>query len=225
MKLKPLQSTPRCWVVASLSFHFQDTHPASSTTGAWSKPFSLRILMVFWQVTVGRTVRGADTFKPCSFRFHHLMDREEREGLTQPHMQEICTRREYSLVLHIPGFFHHEVLFTQEALLDHPLVTQELGPWGGKKLRFASSVFTQMKEKHLKAQLTWSDIQHWIAVLILVPFGEQLPCFFKGHHLFIFWELFTMTYYADHITLIGHMRALDVAKKVLNWQMSNFPPE
>lgn len=34
-----------------------------------------------------------------------------------------------------------------------------------------------------------------------------------------------MTYYADHITLIGHMRALEVAKKVLNWQMSNFPPE
>lgn len=33
-----------------------------------------------------------------------------------------------SLSLYIPGFLHHDVLFPQEALLDHPLVIQELGP-------------------------------------------------------------------------------------------------
>uniref|UniRef100_A0A0E9XTZ5 Uncharacterized protein n=1 Tax=Anguilla anguilla TaxID=7936 RepID=A0A0E9XTZ5_ANGAN len=45
--------------------------PDSSTTGAWSKAFSFRIRMVFWQVTVGSTVRGADRFRPCTFWFHH----------------------------------------------------------------------------------------------------------------------------------------------------------
>lgn len=50
------------------------THPASSTTGAWSKPFSFRILMVCWQLTVGRTVSGADRFRLCTFRFHHLAE-------------------------------------------------------------------------------------------------------------------------------------------------------
>lgn len=33
----------------------------------------------------------------------------------------------------IPWFFHHEVLLPQEAFLDHPFVTQELGPWVRKK--------------------------------------------------------------------------------------------
>lgn len=37
--------------------------------------------MVFWQVTVGRTVSGADRFKPCSLRFHHLTDGDKSEGL------------------------------------------------------------------------------------------------------------------------------------------------
>lgn len=36
------------------------TDPDSSTTGAWSKPFSRRISMVCSQVTVGSTVSGAD---------------------------------------------------------------------------------------------------------------------------------------------------------------------
>lgn len=34
---------------------------------------------------------------------------------------------------HTPWFLHHEVLLTQEALLEHPLVTQELGPKEGTK--------------------------------------------------------------------------------------------
>lgn len=37
-----------------------ETDPASLTTGAWSKPFSRRMLMVCSQVTVGSTVSGAD---------------------------------------------------------------------------------------------------------------------------------------------------------------------
>lgn len=34
---------------------------------------------------------------------------------------------------HVPWLVYHDVLLTQEALLDHPLVTQELGPRGGKR--------------------------------------------------------------------------------------------
>lgn len=37
-----------------------ETDPDSSTTGAWSKPFSRRISMVCSQVTVGSTVSGAE---------------------------------------------------------------------------------------------------------------------------------------------------------------------
>lgn len=37
-----------------------ETDPDSSTTGAWSKPFSRRMSMVCSQVTVGSTVSGAD---------------------------------------------------------------------------------------------------------------------------------------------------------------------
>lgn len=36
------------------------TYPDSSTTGTWSNPFSLSISMVFSQVTLGSTVRGAE---------------------------------------------------------------------------------------------------------------------------------------------------------------------
>lgn len=51
-------------------------HPDSFTTGAWSKPFSFKILMVFWHVTVGSTVSGAERFRLCNFRFHHLEEIE-----------------------------------------------------------------------------------------------------------------------------------------------------
>lgn len=37
-----------------------ETDPDVSTTGAWSKPFSRRMVMVCSQVTVGNTVSGAD---------------------------------------------------------------------------------------------------------------------------------------------------------------------
>lgn len=67
-----------------------DTHPDSSTTGAWSKPFSLRILMVFWQVTVGRTVSGAERFRPCTFKFHHLREAKE-EKISQNIQKQIST--------------------------------------------------------------------------------------------------------------------------------------
>lgn len=96
------------------------THPALSTTGAWSKPFSFRILMVCWQLTVGRTVSGADRFRLCTFRFHHLAkqvlsSRCGSNGLGYK-----------SFLKHIPRLLHHDVLLPQEAFLDHPLITQEL---------------------------------------------------------------------------------------------------
>lgn len=68
--LPELKLNNRCF--ALITCKQRHPHPVSSTTGAWSKPFSLRILMVCWQVTVGWTVRGADRFKVCSFKFHHL---------------------------------------------------------------------------------------------------------------------------------------------------------
>lgn len=87
--------------------------------------------MVFWQVTVGRTVSGADRFNPCSFRFHHL----GRQG-------DMCSQREVvffqSQVVkvtkndffgwHVPWFVHHDVFLAQETFLHHPLVAEELRP-------------------------------------------------------------------------------------------------
>lgn len=38
------------------------------------------------------------------------------------------SKNKYSFESHVPWFVHHDVLLTQEALLNHPLVAQELGP-------------------------------------------------------------------------------------------------
>lgn len=128
-----------------------DTHPDSSTTGAWSKPFSLRILMVFWQVTVGRTVSGADRFRPCTFRFHHL-EAEEQKFTKNPELREFH-KYNCPLVLHVPWFVHHNVLFPQEALLNHPLVIQELRPDKSKQInmKFHWNFSRQVTYQHL----TW----------------------------------------------------------------------
>lgn len=62
----------------ALSWGVAETDPDSSTTGAWSKPFSRRIWMVCSQVTVGSTVSGADRFSSWTLWCHHL--REEGAG-------------------------------------------------------------------------------------------------------------------------------------------------
>lgn len=46
--------------VRALDMGEGETDPDLSTTGAWSKPFSRRMVMVCSQVTVGNTVSGAD---------------------------------------------------------------------------------------------------------------------------------------------------------------------
>lgn len=48
------------------------TYPNSLTTGTWSNPLSRRISIVFSQVTVGNTVKGAERHNSWTFRFHHL---------------------------------------------------------------------------------------------------------------------------------------------------------
>lgn len=62
----------------TLSWGVAETDPDSSTTGAWSKPFSRRIWMVCSQVTVGSTVSGADRLSSWTLWCHHL--REEGAG-------------------------------------------------------------------------------------------------------------------------------------------------
>lgn len=64
----------------ALSWGVAETDPDSSTTGAWSKPFSRRIWMVCSQVTVGSTVSGADRLSSWTLWCHHL--REEGAGTT-----------------------------------------------------------------------------------------------------------------------------------------------
>lgn len=57
-------------------------------------------------------------------------ERQTRAHTTRHGAFPVCTTL---FSWHAPWFVHHDVLLAQEALLDHPLVTQELGPRGGKK--------------------------------------------------------------------------------------------
>lgn len=95
---------------------------------------------------MGRTVSGAERFRPCSFRFHHLTDRETNKS--SHHQTWRISRMHYPLLWHVPWFVYYDVLLTQEALLDHPLVTQELGPRGGKK-RTEPTPRSELKRSHL----------------------------------------------------------------------------
>lgn len=77
--------------------------------------------MVCWQLTVGWTVRGADRFRLCTFRFHHLAERDQSRFIFGDEAQML-----QNLIEHLPRLLHHDVLLPEEAFLDHPLVTQEL---------------------------------------------------------------------------------------------------
>jgi hypothetical protein len=48
------------------------THPASSMTGNWSKPFSFIMSMASWHVTVGKTDSGASNLRHPTFSLLHL---------------------------------------------------------------------------------------------------------------------------------------------------------
>lgn len=137
-----------------------ETDPDSSTTGTWSKPFSRRISMVCLQVTVGSTVSGVDRLSSWTWRCHHLRgegragraegrqvgvkDKHHagRAGMTSqawdrhrhPGPRDLvrspCGSGGACSEVSSPGLLHREALLLQEALLQHPPVTQELGPAG-----------------------------------------------------------------------------------------------
>lgn len=53
------------------------------------------------------------------------------------------------LVLHVPWFVHHNILFPQEALLDHPLVIQELRPDISKQINMKFQQASNVSTSHL----------------------------------------------------------------------------
>lgn len=126
---------PRPAVRSAVRVGVADTDPDSSTTGAWSKPFSRRISMVCSQVTVGSTVSGADRLSSWTRRCHHLSDSAERavnrgDGRRGPGARALWPHGGLWGRRSSPRLGHCEVLLLQEALLQHPLVAQELGPAG-----------------------------------------------------------------------------------------------
>lgn len=103
-----------------------DTDPDSSTTGTWSKPFSRKISMVCSQVTVGSTVSGADRLSSWTRRCHHLSDSAGRAVNRGPGARALWPHGGLWGRRSSPRLGHREVFLLQEALLQHPLVAQEL---------------------------------------------------------------------------------------------------
>lgn len=133
------------WILAQSKVRALDcsegeTDPDSLTTGAWSKPFSRRMAMVCSQVTVGNTVSGADRLSSWTRRCHHLKEGagQGSNGAGDKARREPPrwdTGRPPFLLTQgwgrafLPGSLHGELLL-HEAFLQHPFVTQELGPAG-----------------------------------------------------------------------------------------------